>query len=130
MNINELRKITNKTQKEFAEYLDIPFANIRNWEQEFRNPPEYLIRMIERIMIYDKYLVDTQKQYYSCDNKVPFSIIWKNGRYMATFEYMNTKYEIPSPGYCFAKRDIDSFITGTGFYVDDKVDDLKFLSQL
>lgn len=129
MNLSELRKKTNKTQREFAEYLHIPYANIRNWEQGFRTPPDYLPDMIERIMIADGYLVDTSKTYYSRDNKIPFRVVWKNGKYLLSFMYMDQEYDIKSPNYCFAKKDIESYITYAGFYVDDKVDELKFFSK-
>ena len=45
--IKEIRKKTEMTQQEFASYLGIPLRTLQNWEQGTRNPPKYLIKMIE-----------------------------------------------------------------------------------
>lgn len=47
MNIKTLRDITNMTQREFAEYFNIPKRTIENWEGNKRNPPEYVVELIE-----------------------------------------------------------------------------------
>lgn len=47
MTINNLRNLTNMTQKEFGEYLNIPIRTIQNWESEHRKPPEYVTELIE-----------------------------------------------------------------------------------
>lgn len=47
MNINEIRKKANMTQKEFGEYLNIPVRTLQAWEGEKRTPPEYLVELIE-----------------------------------------------------------------------------------
>lgn len=47
MNIKEIRQGTRMTQKEFAEYFNIPHRTIQNWETGHRNPPEYLVELIQ-----------------------------------------------------------------------------------
>lgn len=42
-----LRHITNLTQTAFADLLDIPLRTIQNWEIGHREPPEYVIELIE-----------------------------------------------------------------------------------
>ena len=50
MTIFKMRKITGLSQTKFAEYLNIPVYNIQHWEQGVRQPPEYVIKLIERIL--------------------------------------------------------------------------------
>ena len=126
-----LRKITGLTQTGFAKYLCIPSANIRNWEQGFRTPPGYVIAMIERIMIMDQYLVDTSQTYVSSDHHIPFMMqIKEDGQYTASFRYDGKNHMIDAPGYAHASKKIDSLIIGTGFYVDDKVDEIEFIKRM
>lgn len=47
MTIKELRELTNMTQKDFGEYLNIPHRTIQNWETGHRNPPEYVTELIK-----------------------------------------------------------------------------------
>lgn len=54
--IKELRNTTNMSQNRFAAYLGIPVANIQHWEQGVTNPPNYLISLISRVMMYDGYI--------------------------------------------------------------------------
>jgi DNA-binding transcriptional regulator YiaG len=51
MTILELRTLTGLSQSKFAAYLEIPVANISHWEQGFRQPPEYVNKLIERILL-------------------------------------------------------------------------------
>lgn len=46
--IKELRMIVGVSQSKFAELLEIPLANIRNWEQGISAPPEYVLKLIIR----------------------------------------------------------------------------------
>lgn len=48
--IQELRKQSGMSQKQFADYLEIPVATIRNWEQGRRVPPDYIINLIAKVM--------------------------------------------------------------------------------
>ena len=54
--IKELRNTTEMSQSRFAAYLGIPVANIQHWEQGVTNPPNYLISLISRVMMYDGYI--------------------------------------------------------------------------
>lgn len=47
--IKELRKNMKATQKDFAEYFEIPLKTVQGWEQGRRKPQEYLIKMMNRI---------------------------------------------------------------------------------
>lgn len=42
-----LRDATKMSQSEFAEYLEIPLGSLKNWEQELRSCPDYLIKLIK-----------------------------------------------------------------------------------
>lgn len=51
MDIRELRSKLGYTQNEFALRYNIPFRTVQNWESGMRNPPEYVIKLLEeRIM--------------------------------------------------------------------------------
>lgn len=54
MNIKELRSQLRMTQKEFAEYFNIPQRTIENWESGKRNPPDYVTELI-------KYKIDKER---------------------------------------------------------------------
>lgn len=54
--IKELRNTTNMSQNKFASYLGIPVANIQHWEQGVTTPPNYLVSLISRVMMYDGYI--------------------------------------------------------------------------
>lgn len=51
--IKELRKQTGMSQSQFATYFDIPVRTLQDWEQERRQPPEYLVRLMERLLKYE-----------------------------------------------------------------------------
>ena len=61
MTIKLFRLYTGLSQNKFAKYLGIPVANIQRWEQGIVNPPEYVIGLIQRIMINDGYPVEEDK---------------------------------------------------------------------
>ena len=48
MNINEIRKKTKLTQKEFADKYNIPVRTIQKWERNGSTPPDYVIELIEK----------------------------------------------------------------------------------
>lgn len=50
MKIKELRNLTGMSQNEFASYFGISVRNIQEWEQERKNPPSYLVGLLERIL--------------------------------------------------------------------------------
>jgi putative transcriptional regulator len=49
MKIKELREKTGLSQSKFAEYFGISVRSIQEWEQERKNPPPYLVALLERI---------------------------------------------------------------------------------
>ena len=51
MNIKILRKQLNLTQDEFATRFYISVRTLQNWEQQKSSPPDYLIPMINEIII-------------------------------------------------------------------------------
>lgn len=51
MNIKQLREITGLTQQKFGERFKIPLRSVQNWESGQRQPPEYLPRLIELVII-------------------------------------------------------------------------------
>ena len=53
--LKEVRETTGLSQKSFADYLHIPIRTYEQWEAGKRNPPEYVVELIEyRIRGYDK----------------------------------------------------------------------------
>lgn len=53
MNIREMRNKLGDTQSEFASRYGIPFRTIQNWEAEVRKPPEYIMSLLERQVLFD-----------------------------------------------------------------------------
>lgn len=47
MTIKEMRTQTGLTQQGFGDLLKIPRRTIQEWENGRRNPPEYIIDLIE-----------------------------------------------------------------------------------
>ncbi|MBO4831096.1 MAG: helix-turn-helix domain-containing protein [Oscillospiraceae bacterium] len=47
MNIREMRKSLGDTQSEFAARYNIPFRTVQNWETGVRQPPEYILDLLE-----------------------------------------------------------------------------------
>lgn len=64
MNNNEylctLRKMTKMNRKEFAEYFDIPYRTLQDWELHKRSIPEYLLRLMEYKLVMEQ-MVDNEK---------------------------------------------------------------------
>ena len=47
MTFKELRNQSKMTQKEFAEYFEIPKRTIESWDMGERKCPEYLLKLME-----------------------------------------------------------------------------------
>ncbi|RHR33796.1 helix-turn-helix domain-containing protein [Eubacterium sp. AF19-12LB] len=43
----ELRKSTGMNRREFAEYFEIPYRTVQEWELGNRKMPEYLLRLMD-----------------------------------------------------------------------------------
>lgn len=50
MSIRELREKSGMSQREFSEYFGIPVRTIQCWEIGQRKPPDYIPKLLERIM--------------------------------------------------------------------------------
>lgn len=50
MTIKELRSLTGLSQKAFSDKYGIPKRTIEDWEAERRTPPEYVIKLLERVV--------------------------------------------------------------------------------
>lgn len=50
MTIKELRTLTGLSQKAFSDKYEIPKRTIEDWEAERRTPPEYVIKLLERVV--------------------------------------------------------------------------------
>lgn len=50
LTIKELRDRTGMSQRAFAERFGIPVRTLQEWEQERREPPEYVVAMVGRIL--------------------------------------------------------------------------------
>lgn len=53
MNIKELRKLTGLSQSKFAKKYSIPIGTLQGWEAGRRNPPPYIIVILERLVKID-----------------------------------------------------------------------------
>ena len=47
MTIREMRASLGNTRGEFAARYNIPFRTVQNWEAGVRNPPEYIMDLLE-----------------------------------------------------------------------------------
>ena len=48
MEVRELRLQTGLSQSQFAIMFDIPISILKDWEQERRNTPAYVMKYLER----------------------------------------------------------------------------------
>lgn len=53
MQIKKIRQLTGMSQAQFAAYFNIPLGTLSHWEQGIRKPPQYVVFMIEKILISD-----------------------------------------------------------------------------
>lgn len=61
----EMRKELGWSQKKFANYLGISVRTIQNWEQNRREPPEYLTMLVERVLIKENVLEEKKADNYN-----------------------------------------------------------------
>lgn len=54
MTVKELRKRTGLSQSKFAEHFGIPVKTIQKWERNGSVPPEYVPKMMERILDFEQ----------------------------------------------------------------------------
>ena len=54
MNIKEIRKLSGLSQGKFCKKYCIPLGTLHHWETDDRKPPEYLLKLLERVVKEDK----------------------------------------------------------------------------
>lgn len=50
MNTKPIRELTGLSQQKFGDKYGIPKRTIQNWEYEINECPEYLYRLLERVV--------------------------------------------------------------------------------
>ena len=60
MEIKELRMLSGLSQQAFSEKYGIPKRSIENWEGGKRNPPEYVVNLLERVVKEDIKKIEEQ----------------------------------------------------------------------
>ena len=60
--ITELREETGENRKEFLTHTGIPVRTLEDWEAGRRTPPEYIPRLIEYQIRYEKLLKSSKKE--------------------------------------------------------------------
>ena len=63
MKLKEVRQKLGLTQREFAEYFDIQFRSLQNWETGRAAPPYGLEKRIERIVYLERELCVEKQDY-------------------------------------------------------------------
>ena len=58
--IKELRKRTGMTRKEFSEHTGIPVRTLEDWEAARRTLPEYIPRLIDYQLKYEKLMQEKE----------------------------------------------------------------------
>ncbi len=86
MTIRELRDLSGKTQHDFADFLEIPFRSIQNWEGGQRNAPEYVVKLIEYKLIKEG-IIMTYAELKAKGVKIQESDRYDGGIYLGTNEY-------------------------------------------
>ena len=59
--ITELREGAGENRKEFSVHTGIPVRTLEDWEAGRRTPPEYIPRLIEYQMKYEKLMKERKK---------------------------------------------------------------------
>ncbi|MBO5209382.1 MAG: helix-turn-helix domain-containing protein [Lachnospiraceae bacterium] len=57
LTVKNLREKSGMSQKQFADYFEIPIRTIQSWEQNLRTPPNYIAIMMEKILKYENKIV-------------------------------------------------------------------------
>lgn len=47
MTLKKLREASGMSRPKFAEYFEIPYRTVQNWELGMRECPEYLIKLMQ-----------------------------------------------------------------------------------
>ena len=62
MTIQEIRALTSLSQPQFCEKYNIPLPTLRKWEQGKREPPDYLVELLE-FKVREDLLMEELKSY-------------------------------------------------------------------
>lgn len=63
LNMKHIRKVTQLSQKKFAEKYGIPQRSIEQWEEEKRNPPKYLYKLLAWAVFSDLYGISPEEDW-------------------------------------------------------------------
>ena len=47
MTFKELRELSGMNMTQFANYFNIPYRTVQDWDNGNRTPPEYIVKLIE-----------------------------------------------------------------------------------
>ena len=61
--IKQLRECTGLSQSKFASLFGIPTRTLQHWEMGNRKPPEYVVRMMEEILINRGYDIEHDERF-------------------------------------------------------------------
>lgn len=50
MDIKKIRAFSGLTQNEFAKKYEIPIGTLHHWEAGDRKPPEYVLKLLQRVI--------------------------------------------------------------------------------
>lgn len=59
--IRELREQAGMKRKEFSEYTKIPLRTLEDWEAGRRTPPDYIPRLLEYQLKFDKLMQEREE---------------------------------------------------------------------
>ena len=85
MGVKELRLQTGLSQSKFAKMFDVPVSTLKDWEQERRKPPVYVINMMRTILQYkgiimgSSYVEDCDRRRESVENAMAIMLSATNG---------------------------------------------------
>lgn len=85
MGVKELRLQTGLSQSKFAKMFEVPVSTLKDWEQERRKPPAYVINMMKSILEYkgmimgQEYLEACEKRRKSVENAMAIMLSATNG---------------------------------------------------
>lgn len=61
--LKKLRSITGMSQSRFAKYFGVSVRSIQGWEQGQKQPPTYLIPLMERILVLEGWELEEKKKF-------------------------------------------------------------------
>lgn len=85
MEVRNMRMQTGLSQNKFAKMFDIPLATLKDWEQERRKPPVYIVNMMRTILEYkgmlmnQTYIDDCEERRRSVENAMAIMLTATNG---------------------------------------------------